>query len=131
MRVAVPDIVLGLLAVPVTETLDPAITAGPAGLTALDPVSAGAAGGSGIALYPYWAPAAEAGAVTASWTLDQADVLTAVLAGISATASPPVPDNENCPLVVVEAAFGAQPAAPAVCAAAGYDLTRRSGASTP
>ena len=102
------DIALALLALPVTETLNPSVTVPPAGLTALTPVSAGAAGGSGIALYPYWSPVAT-GTVTAAWTISANDVLTAVLAGINATASPPVQENENFPLVVTEAAFGAQP----------------------
>jgi hypothetical protein len=106
------DIVFTMLAMPVTATLDPSVTQGPAGFSALDPVTAGASGGSGIAIYPYWATGITAGEVEASYTTSTADVLAGVVCGIPAGTAPPMQPNLNFPLITMEAAFGAQPGDP-------------------
>ena len=103
------DIVFTMLALPVTSTLDPSLTSGPAGYTALDTVSAGASGGSGIAIYPYWQYGVQAGTVTAAYSTSAAGVMTGAVAGVVASAAPPPQESFAFPLVMVEAAFGASP----------------------
>ena len=106
------DVVFSMLALPVTASADPSVTAGPAGFTALTPVTAGGSGGSGIAIYPYWSAGVPAGTVTAGYSVSATDVLAGVICGIPSDAAPPPQENFNFPLVVVEAAFGAQPGDP-------------------
>lgn len=102
-------IALTCLAVPLAGSGDATLSAGPAGFTALDAVSAGASSGSGIALYPYWAPATSPGAVTSAWTVSTNTVLAGLLAGVPVPVSPPIQGNPSFPLVITEAAFGASP----------------------
>ena len=102
------DIVFTMLAVPLSATTSPSLTSGPSGFTALDTVSAGASTGSGIAIYPYWATNVSAGTVTAAYSVDTSSILTGAICGIPPDSAPPPLENFNFPLVVVEAAFGAQ-----------------------
>ena len=102
------DIVFTMLALPITSTQDPAITSAPP-YRALDTVSAGASGGSGIAIYPYWQYNVPAGIIEAEYVTSAGGIMTGVITGITANASPPPQDSLNFPLVVVEAAFGASP----------------------
>ena len=81
------DIAFTMLALPVTSAVNPALTQGPSGYAALDPVSTGAAGNSGIAIYPYWQAGIPAGGLTAAYTVSTAGVLTGAIAGITANAS--------------------------------------------
>ena len=103
------DIAFTMLALPVTTAVNPALTQGPSGYAALDPVSTGAAGNSGIAIYPYWQAGVPAGGLTAAYTVSTAGVLTGAIAGITANAAAPPQDSFDFPLVIVEAAFGASP----------------------
>ena len=103
------DVVFSLLALPTTNSLNPSVTSGPAGFTALDTSATGASQGSGIAIYPYWRASTLAGGVTAGYDISVPDVMASVVAGISASAAPPVQQSQNFPLVITEAAFGAQP----------------------
>ena len=106
------DIVFTMLAVPQGSTSAPSLTSGPSGYTALDPVAAGASTGSGIAIYPYWATGIPGGELTAAYSVSSAAVLAGAVCGIPAASAPPPQENFNFPLVVVEAAFGAQPGDP-------------------
>ena len=103
------DVVFSLLALPTTNSLNPSVTSGPAGFSALDTSATGASQGSGIAIYPYWRASTLAGGVTAGYDISVPDVMASVVAGISASAAPPVQQSQNFPLVITEAAFGAQP----------------------
>jgi len=103
------DVVFSMLAIPTTGTLNPSVTGGPAGFTALDTAATGASQGSGIAIFPYWRAVTPAGGVTAGYTISVPDVMAGIVAGISSSAAPPVQPSQNFPLVITEAAFGAQP----------------------
>ena len=103
------DVVFSMLALPTTSSLSPSVTSGPSGFTALDTAAAGASLGSGIAIYPYWQATTPAGGVTAGYDISTPDVMAGIVTGVSSSAQPPVQPNQNFPLVVTEAAFGAQP----------------------
>ena len=91
------DIVFTMLAMPVTSILNPSVTQGPSGFTALDPVVAGASGGSGIAIFPYWAVSVPAGEVDASYTTSAANVLAGAVCGIPAEHGSPHPGKPEFP----------------------------------
>ena len=103
------DVVFSMLALPTTISLNPSVTGGPAGFSALESAAVGASLGSGVAIYPYWRAVTLAGGVTAGYDISTPDVMASIVAGISASAAPPVQQSQNFPLVITEAAFGAQP----------------------
>ena len=103
------DVVFSMLALPTTNSTNPSVTSGPSGFTALDTAATGASLGSGIAIYPYWQASTPVGGVTAGYDISAPDVMAVIVAGISSSAAPPVQPNQDFPLVVTEAAFGAQP----------------------
>lgn len=104
-----PASVFALLAVPANSGTDPSIASAPAGFIPLRSAVQLTGGPSGIALYPCWLPSAQPGTVPAAWQTSVNDVLTAVVAGIALGASPPPQPSQDFPMVMVEAAFGAQP----------------------
>ena len=102
------DIVFTMLALPITSTQDPTLTSAPP-YRALNPVSVGGSGGSGIAIYPYWQYNVPAGITEAEYVTSAAGIMTGVIAGITANAAAPPQEVPDFPLVTVEAAFGASP----------------------
>jgi hypothetical protein len=103
------DIVFTMLALPVSTSVNPSVTSGPGGFTALDSVVAGVSGGSGIAIYPYWQYGVTEGTVEAEYSINATDVMAGVVAGVSSDAAGPPQESFSFPLVIVEAAFGASP----------------------
>ena len=103
------DVVFTMLALPVSTSVNPSLTSGPAGFTALDSVTAGVSGGSGIAIFPWWAYGVTAGTVEAAYGISTTDVMAGVVAGVLAGAAAPPQESFSFPLVIVEAAFGASP----------------------
>lgn len=103
------DVLLSMLAVPTSQTLDPTLITAPDGLAPLDVIADGVASGSGITIYPYWGLQKAAGGVSASYTTDSPGIMAGLLAGVAVDASPPIQPLQTFPRVVIEAAFGATP----------------------
>jgi hypothetical protein len=80
----------------------------PPAWTAVTSITEGA-GGAGTGLIGYWNPSITSGSVAASWLLNSSVPYTLVMCAISAAGSPPAQYSPEFPLVIVEAAFGAQP----------------------
>lgn len=79
----------------------------PSGWTSLGTATAGA-GSAGTTVFPYYSQMG-AGGGTTSLTLGSAAPFSYALCSLTASASPPPQQSQNFPLVIVEAAFGAQP----------------------
>lgn len=96
----------GFAAVAAGNSAETAVT--PAGWTSLGTAAAGNAA-SGCVLFGYLNTAITAGTATTAVALGTAAPYAYALCSLSATAAPPPQANLNFPLVVVEAAFDAQP----------------------